>query len=402
MDNTEKAVIEILKAYLYNMPFTMTEIDLKKLSYIINIHNLQGIAYTVLKDSDIDRAYIESLKGPFYAIIQKNLIMDAEMQKVIKVFNDNNIIHIPIKGYAVKICYRDPELRTMGDVDVLIRDCDRKKSDKLLRDMGYEIDKFSSFNHVWNYNNSKLYLEMHTRLIHEKLFNDYDYISYFSDAIKHSVQKDGCTYELTPEYHLLFLIMHMAKHFYGEGCGLRLIYDIPMFINYYKDNINWDFLFEELKKIKLIKFAFIIFSLCQKWFDIEYPYKIDEIDDVFYDKLSKYVFEGGVFGFENRNQGAVKLRREIKAGESGLKRKVHQIYGVLKWLCPGYKNMQERAIWFKGKPKILLPVAWLQRWIMAVKIRRGGIFKKLLSILNGNKDASYQLNILAELGLYEK
>lgn len=400
MNDTERAVIDILKSYLNNTSYSLpVDLDSKSLLNLINIHNLQGIAYVVLKNND--NILSENLKQSFYMLSTRSIVMDLETKKVMDVFNKNSIKHVPVKGYAIKKCYRDPELRTMGDVDILIKDEDRSKSDLLLKEMGYKIDNFSSFKHVWNYSNNKLYLEVHTRLIHEKLFNNFDYSSYFADAINYTRQIENYTYELNPEYHLLFLLMHMAKHFFGEGCGIRMIFDIPVYINYYRDEINWKFVLKELERIKLLRFADTIFGLCSIWFGLDIPYDIPALCNNTYYKLSNYIFEGGVFGFENRNQGAVKLRREVKTGEKGFKKKIHQIHGVIKWICPSYENMQQRAIWFNDKPKILLPVAWFSRWIMAIKIRKKNIFKKLISILRGEQEAIYQQEILTDLGLYE-
>lgn len=402
MESAEKTIINILKMYLKNeYAVGFDDVNWGKVVYYARLHNIQGIVYAVLNKIDEYKGIANKLQPDFYAITMHNIVMENEMKKVIDNFNHAEIKHIPVKGFSVKKCYPDPELRSMGDVDVLIESKDREKSNEILLNMGFEPDEFSSFNHVWNYKNNKLYLEVHTRLIHEKLFNGFDYAAYFSDAIEHGECIEGYTYELKCEYHLLFLLMHMAKHFFGEGCGIRMVFDIPVFIEYYKDKLEWGFLFAELKRIKLYKFAMSIFYLCKVWFAVDIPNEIPEMEQSTYESMCKYIFEGGVFGFENRNQGSVKLRREIKKNDNSLMQKLHGICGVTEWLFPNYNAMQERSVWFKGKPVILLPVAWVRRWIMAVKIRKGNIFVKLLSITKGSKEAQQQYKLLSDIGLYE-
>jgi virulence-associated protein VapD len=402
MESAEKTIINILKMYLKDeYAVSFDDVNWEKVVYYARLHNIQGIVYTVLNKIDEYKGIANKLQSDFYAITMHNVVMETEMKKVIDNFNNAEIKHIPVKGFSVKKCYPDPELRSMGDVDVLIESKDREKSNEILLNMGFELDEFSSFNHVWNYKNNKLYLEVHTRLIHEKLFNGFDYATYFSDAIEHGECIEGYTYELKCEYHLLFLLMHMAKHFFGEGCGIRMVFDIPVFIEYYRDKLDWDFLFAELKRIKLYKFALSIFYLCKVWFAIDIPNEIPEMEQSTYESMCKYIFEGGVFGFENRNQGSVKLRREIKNNDTRFMRCVHSLRGIVKWLCPDCETMRERSVWFKNKPTILLPIAWIRRWCMAIKVRKGSILKKLILILFAKKEADEQYNLLNNIGLYD-
>ena len=59
--------------------------------------------------------------------------IDMYVKKVIKAFEQEDIDHIFLKGYEIKHCYPVTELRSMSDVDILIRKEDREKSDKILK-----------------------------------------------------------------------------------------------------------------------------------------------------------------------------------------------------------------------------------------------------------------------------
>ena len=50
--------------------------------------------------------------------------------------------------------------------------------------------------------------------------NNYDYQAYFRNFWEHAVQLNQHSYTMDPEYHLLYLLMHIAKHVYGSGAGL--------------------------------------------------------------------------------------------------------------------------------------------------------------------------------------
>lgn len=60
--------------------------------------------------------------------------------------------------------------------------------------------------------------------------------------------------------------------------------------------------------------------------------------------------------------------------------------------------MREHSDWFKDKPAILLPVAYVERFIRNAR-ERGGVMKWLKAIKKGKKKRDSHNNILEIMGL---
>ena len=108
---------------------------------------------------------------------------------------------------------------------------------------------------------------MHTDIIYEKLFNDFDYIGYFREKIQNKVHIKGNTYELRKEGHFIYILVHLAKHFYNAGVGIKMILDVVVFLRKYGKTMDFDYINNELTHIQLKDFSNMIFYVCKKYFD---------------------------------------------------------------------------------------------------------------------------------------
>lgn len=75
----------------------------------------------------------------YYARIAAWLRRDAALQPLLAAFESREIDVIPLKGWAVQRVYPQPEERSMGDVDLLVRQADFLKAAQLLRTHGYKL-----------------------------------------------------------------------------------------------------------------------------------------------------------------------------------------------------------------------------------------------------------------------
>lgn len=91
-------------------------------------------------DSEVCRR----LDGFLYGAIVGNLNRRVDFETLSKEFTVRGIAHMPVKGYYLRKLYPVPELRTFGDIDLLIHREDRQKVHELMLSLGYSVKQTGS------------------------------------------------------------------------------------------------------------------------------------------------------------------------------------------------------------------------------------------------------------------
>lgn len=385
MDLQSKNVIEIISAYVNNRTAHICDPDWDKIIKISSIHNLKGLLYLAAKDMNLQDDVINRLKRGFFSAVKYSAIQSAVADEFFALLNKNEIKHIVFKGFVLKDYYPVEEIRTMGDIDVVIKDADRDKVHDIMIENGFLYDDAASHQYVKNYIKNGTCFEVHTRMVSKNIYDDVDLSKYFKNCFDYALLKDGCkyTYELNKEYHFIYLIVHMAMHFKFGGCGLRMILDIVFMLKKFGSELDMGYIKNELQSINLDDFLSRILALSKIWFYSEI--EADSFDGV--DAVGEYIIDGGVFGQSNKSADA------IRAGNKG---RVNMIWNMI---FPSYDHLKERYVWFGNTPKYMLPFAWLKYW--RYRIKQGGKedFTRILSALKNNKDASCHDDIMNMIGL---
>lgn len=264
--------------------------------------------------------------------------------------------HMPLKGYIVKSLYPSPDMRTMGDLDLLI---DEERCEEVVE--AFVSDGFTacaSGDLHSNVERGNAYIEFHRALVNKK----HKVLSeYFGKGFERAKLSDGFSYryELTKEDLYIFLVAHIAKHYRYGGTGIRSILDLYVYRKVCTD-LNLGYVYDEIEKIGLKTFYEKIEKIADEWFSGEF--------DSEFDTVSSYIVSGGVYGneddpllntFINETQGS------IKSGK------------FKKWLItvfPGKELMTTRYPVLK-KCLFLLPLFWVIRFFDTL-IRTPQNFKK--------------------------
>lgn len=397
MNNTDRVFVEILGNYINGIKcdeLDFSNIDMERFNELARIHKLSGVYYSCIKDMNVDQKIIQSLEMGFYAQLALYQRRNMVQHMLKELFDNNDIDHIWIKGSQIANMYPNPELRTMSDLDIVIEEKNREKFHRLILNKGAKYKMEDSDETVRVYRIYDVNLEIHTNLVSPKNWiNGVDFGEYFSDVFSHKVSVGGCSYVLEEEYNIIYSIFHIAKHFYGNGCGIRMVLDLPVLIRN-SENLNWVDLWKELDSIKLKGFAGRIFMLCDEWFGesgVKYNSKFSFANR---EMLEDYIISGGVYGFEGRNTDAVKIKHQGSRKNGGYS----YFRGLISWAFPSYKEMRQCSLWFHDKPAIFLPVAYIERFIRNAK-ERGGIIKWGKSIASGRKELDEKETILNMMDL---
>lgn len=119
-------LIEVLKAFIHEKKLSdIPALSMKKLYETAVKHNVAGIIFYMLrhlmedqKDSDIYQA----LKKQYIITIYNSAVKEREVEIFAEKLEQTHIPYAFFKGEELRKLYPVSELRTMGDVDILIRE----------------------------------------------------------------------------------------------------------------------------------------------------------------------------------------------------------------------------------------------------------------------------------------
>ncbi len=342
-------------------PDSGTDVD-----YFLHLAQEQSLAGIIY---DQGRNWLSSVSG-FRSVFLSDVFFSVNradiLREISERFQKENIPFICIKGAVFRDCYPIPELRSMGDVDIVIHTEDREKANRILmEDMGFQrmIDNHA----VWTYWIGEFIFEVHDHMFYEELIGDFDYRAYFDCIWEY--KKPGSVFGVEspnlfiPEenYHFLYLMTHTAKHVINKGMGFRAFLDMVFFVRARGDVLRWDWLEKELSKMSLLQFTKTCFLLCERWFNVKMPLCTGKLDEDFYTETTVKMFRDGLFGLHNaNNEGAASAKGMMRSDRSYW---VTALLMTGKKLFPPYEDMQ-LIPWYSfvdGRPW-LLPAAWIYRW----------------------------------------
>ena len=357
MEKQYQNYIDVLRAFVQgNAP---AELDVNALMELARIHSTMGILCHIglvhpgLADPSM-RGWMRHHCLTETALCGRR----AELAKVLAAELDkHDIDFILFKGLVVREYYAIPELRTFGDVDIIIRKEDRQKCDALMLELGYERNE--DWEPSYSYRKGLEYYELHSRVIGFDVSDKADFVGYFEDIWSRTrpaqVVDLPHARELTPEFHFLYLLTHLAKHISASGAGIRMYLDLAFFIQHFRNALDWDWVSRELEKLCLADFANVALAAVEQWFGVESPLPLEMVEASMLDDFTDFTIAGGVYGYVGREKGEVFLKQQNRNGEKVSKWKtlLHHAFPPTKVLVNKYAYL-EPCPW-------LLPMAWLQR-----------------------------------------
>lgn len=377
MNPEQRYFIRLLRDYVRSSPSTEPEeaLDWPLLVRYAERQDLSGILYYQCRGlKSVDADALQTLHAEFLSVAYRAVNFDAAMDAVGAAFSAAGIDYMPFKGELLRLCYPHPELRTMGDRDILIHPSDREASDRIMRALGY--DGFIDHPAVWVYQKPALTFELHDSMFYEHLANQVDYRAFFETVWDGAADLGAHRFAPKPELHFLYLMAHAAKHIVNYGTGFRPFLDMVFFCRA-ESPLDWDYIVDKLRELSLYEFTLRCFRLCEEWFDVTMPLPCGTADDAFLTDTTEKIFRDGLFGYGNTddNAGARAAKEILHDGKpyalAAARQTVHNLF-------PPYRDLESVPwySWVSGKPW-LLPAAWVYRWFF-VLLHKGGRGKKRL------------------------
>lgn len=374
MDIVYNTVINLIKSGLYNEPVTVSDgVDFDRVYALCKEHGLIALAYYGIKASklNINSDMLNKFENDIMMYVLNDTKVDVIFSELSEIFNDSKIDFMPIKGVVMREMYPNPEMRTMGDIDILIKESQFSDISELMNKYGYEL--MNESRHEYVYGKNTAVVELHKSLVP---VYDEDYYSYFGTGWKRAVTNRNSRYSMSSEDEYIYLLAHMAKHY--RNAGVNILHMVDIWVYLMNNKLDSDYLKKELENLGLYKFHCNVLKTLENWFKDGEETEMTEF-------ITKRMFESGCWGtFENFHLSKALQEVEKKGGNAKAQR-------LLSYAFPPYDAMVTSYPILKGR-RYLLPVVWLGRMLKAPFTKRDSIkqFGKGLKLSDSKSVESYR------------
>lgn len=346
MNTTQQGVITLLKSAVLQHALPLpAEFDLEQAYPQLKRHHMSSTVFegAVLCGIPQDTPFMHRL---LQRSCKALLISERQMRmtkRIADAFEANGIDYMLLKGCKMKPLYPKPELRMMGDVDILIR---MEQYDRIRTVMeGLGFTEGSITDHELHWHKKNLLVELHSKLIPS--YNK-DFYAYFGDGWFLARKEQGSRYCMTAEDEMVFLFTHFAKHYRDGGIGCRYVLDLWVFLRA-NPGLDAEKVKRELKKLQLLEFYENIRRLIDVWF-------ADAPSDEKTDFITNVIFDSGSWG-KHDSKIISEAVREQSHRKGTLRAKWHKIKLIL---FPSGAVLREKYTVLKKAPW-MLPLVWIYR-----------------------------------------
>ena len=252
----------------------------------------------------------DRLQQSYYITMRRSMNLLDSYYKIMKVFNENSISVIPLKGvFLSEWLYNDIGLRQFSDIDLLVKAEDGIEGFQVLKQMGFipkgntNISDFieSSCDHLHfaPMISNLVSVELHTKLHKENEEYNIQPDSFWNNAFETSINGFKISV-LQINDIIIFVCLHLDRHFKNGQVQFTSFNDITNLIDKCKSTIDW---IEFIKRTVEFKCEFIVMKyilMVHKFMHVDIPngilvkykYLLKSDDEkLFYKYLHGYSFK---------------------------------------------------------------------------------------------------------------
>ena len=287
-----------------------------------------------------------------------------------------NMPYVILKGTNAAKYYPKPELRALGDIDIMTKRDDAEAACEALLINGYReitsTDDVKEGRHR-AFVKHGIPVEIH---YYFAAMNDSEKAKTFDDLIVNNI---GDTHDLPDLINGLVLIEHINQHL-EHGLGLRQIIDWMMFVDKCLTDENWGTFDNYIKRTGLETLTIVTTRMCEIYLGLSEHSWCRNVDKKICKSLMGYILDSGNFGSKRTNE---EKKSYIRFSQS-----LHPIKSLNELQRRGMNN------WPAARNPLLRPFAWI--WESMV------YFKDFLEMSKNMKKAKSRERLLSELDVKRK
>lgn len=326
-------------------------------------HGLCAAGFTVKDDR---------MKALFHAVGENIFVNENQVATALSVcdaFSENGIEYMPLKGLTIRELYPSSEMRTMSDVDILIKTEQYPKICEILSNLGFVPVLESVYELVWQ-KGTMLYLELHKSLFPTY---DVDFHTEFGNGWGKAVQQGNTPcYTLSDEDNFVYLFTHFAKHYLDGGIGFRHLADLWVYLQAHLQ-LDTAYITAFLERLHLRAFYENVMAALSVWME-------DAEETPATAEILHTVFAAGVYGTveDHRIAGA-----ERHTTTSTAQMKCRRLWS---FLFPPFELMSYAYPVLKKAP-FLLPLVYVWRFMTKALLRPKRALAQSKNIVSVSQDA---------------
>lgn len=347
MDKIQLGIITLIKSAITQQAYELPDgFDIGEAYALVSKHHVYSMVYDGAVRCGISQTHptMQLLFQKYCRALQINEGQMRELKRIFSAFEENQIDYMPLKGTIMKSYYPKPELRQMGDADILIRQEQYDRIAAIMKELGFEEKGETDQDYTWQ--SHFLYVELHKNLMP---IDAKELYSYFGNGWPLAQKEANSRYAMTAEDFLIFLIAHFAKHYRLAGIGCRHVVDLWIFreLGFIKNNTHIE---QELDKLHLLEFYQNICKLISCWFENE---KMDDKTEF----ISNTIFDSGSWGTIERLTISEGVRNNRNNSQ-----KIGKVIYVIRRVFPKFEHLCAECPILQKAPW-LTPVVWFLRLI---------------------------------------
>lgn len=330
------------------------------------------------------------------------------LEQVLQEAKKQKIKLMILKGPILSALYPEPLLRNSCDIDLYVEEENHTDMENLLDKMHFKKNLKHSKKTVPVYEyNSILTLEVHYRLYEEYAGERVECLESMDlpeEESRVTVNVCGVVMEtLGYEQHLIFLIFHLAKHISYNGCTLKNMLDIVLYINAYEKKIDKQDFWEKIEALKYTTFCRILFCIGCYYFGMTKNIFLGEgySEEIARTMLQQFydtgILKTNLEEWEKERRASSIVFQSISIGQN---KKISKRKIWLKTLFPSSRDLSFRYMYARRYP-IFIWIAWIHRAIHQCNlyfVRHNKAFSVAMDV----KRAKQKITFLKELDLVQK
>lgn len=355
------------------------DVNIVNILNLAKLHNLcELISYVVPSISpEPERVIVDKFKRLNLTGIAQQVHQDIEMEALSREFVSSGVDMLPLKGTVIKPLYPSPDMRSMCDIDILVRPEQLEAAKAIMLDkLGFNAENIVIGEHDLGFKKPPfINIELHHAMTDKSV--SADAYEYYKDIWSLARLKNGSEhiYELSHEDFYIHHIEHMTKHYRSGGCGVRAFCDVFLLISKYQDEMDFEYIEGVLKRLGLDVFEKHVRCAALKWFGDGAG---DEVSDI----IESFVLHGGSFGFaEDKETADIASKYSSDKG-------VNKLSFYWKKIFLPYQNMKSGYPVLIKYP-ILLPFCWIHRAFDRLLFKRDRIKHQIELAASNDAIAEY-------------
>lgn len=370
MREESENLLAILKSAVRHTSFSLKDsVDCGRLLELAQEQNILPVVGEILcRDPEFRK---DPLYGPTarqtVGIVACQIKRTADFLELYRAFDRAGVHPLVMKGIVCRELYGEfRDHRPSGDEDILIRPAEFKTVRAVLKSQGYEPERKEMTDRqleevqeiTFDGGAAGLHIEVHTNPIGQESGIRRDMNEMFQSVFENQqrIEVDG-TEIMTMGHtdHFLFLVLHAFKHMISNSFGIRQALDILLYYEKYGDEICWDYVYDNLRKVCAERFFCDLLYIGRQHlgFDLPAKYRPNCPEELLTDLM-----ENGIFGSKRQ---AYQTAASITTAAIDRGKKRNQIMVLLQTCFPPMGFMISRNPELADYPW-LLPVCWIRRW----------------------------------------